>query len=266
MRRNMSRSAQRLPLRAAVLSLLWFILSGGLLLNANVRPVDEMPIYDVVAVGVGRDEIVLATLAVPSGGWQWRFRTIPLSPNTSPIRSVELSRSGTKALVVFKDGTERVLDLTEKIDRLDLHTMQAPEHRLPNQFFTVTRDNQTCLADDAVQVLRASCLDATAAAVHEDGRTLYLLRDGTLSLLDRKGTDAGPLPFKLPASEKSQVLAGRKGDPVNFLVLTQQGGKVSIVDPTRADGIVGTYDTWDAAWLEALLAFSSRKTDASPHA
>lgn len=260
MRKRMKKTAQGLLRSATAFSLLCFILFSSLLAHANVRPVDGMPIYDVVAVGVGRDEIVLATLAVPSGGLQWRFRTIRLSPNNSPVRSVELSRSGTKALVILNDGTERVLDLTEKIELFDVRTAQVPEHRLPNQFFTVARDRQICLVDDAAQVVPASCQDATAAAVHEDGRTLYILRDGTLSLIDMKRIDADPLPYKVASPEKSRVFAGRKGDPIGFLVLTQQAGKVNIVDPTRADGILGTYDNWNIASLYALLQFSSRKS------
>jgi hypothetical protein len=250
---------------APVSSLLVSILFGSSYAKANVRTVDEMPIYDVVAVGVGRDEIVFATLAIPSGGLQWRFRTIHLSSNVPPIRAVQLSQGGTKALVVFNDGTERVLDLTEKIDRLEAHTAPAPKHRLPNQFFPVSRNNQTCLVDDAEEVVPSSCQDAVAAAVHEDGRTLYLLRDGTLSLTDRKRTDADPLPYRVPPSERSEVFAGRKGDSLDFLVLTQRAGKVKIIDPTRADGDVGTYDSWEVASMHALLAFSSRKTDASHH-
>lgn len=259
MRKRVRRSLQFVP----ALSLLLSILLNGLQVQANVRAVDEMPLYDLVAVGVGRDEIVLATLAIPSAGTRWRFRTIHLSSDVPPVRTVQLSRGGTKALVAFNDGSERIIDLTEKIERLDAGTVQKSNHRLPNQFFVVSRNNQTCLVDDADQPVASSCQDAAAAAIHEDGRILYLLSDGKLTLIDGKHTIADPLPYRLSSSEKATIFAGRKGDSFDFLLLTQQGNRVKVEDPTRSDGNVGEYESWEVASLHALLAFHSRKVDSN---
>src|SRR5258708_37769380 len=79
-------------------------ISSTALFAAGRDPVDQ-PLYEIVAVGRGPGEILLATLASPSDKLRWRFRSIPVSPSDKPVADVVLSAGGTKALVVFADGT-----------------------------------------------------------------------------------------------------------------------------------------------------------------
>ena len=72
----------------------------------------SQPLYDIVAVGRTQGKIVLATLALPAEKLTWRFREIPVSPSHKSVQQVALSANGTKALVVFSDGSVRTLDLT----------------------------------------------------------------------------------------------------------------------------------------------------------
>ncbi len=93
------------------------------------RPAPD-PIYDFVAVGRRAGEIVLATPALGPGN-HWRFRRISVEPKTAEIGSAELSRSGTKLLVTFKDGTERLVDLTRSIESISESEAQPQSHTLP---------------------------------------------------------------------------------------------------------------------------------------
>src|ERR1700730_9256067 len=80
------------------------------------RAAIDQPIYDVVAVGQAPGRILLATPAVPAEKLVWRFREIPVSSSDSgTVRAVTLSPGGTKALVIFSDGTPQVFDLTQRI-------------------------------------------------------------------------------------------------------------------------------------------------------
>ncbi len=75
----------------------------------------EQRLYDFVAVGRSRGKILLATLATPADNLLWRFREIPVSPPESTVREVTLSEDGTKALIVFPNGSPRIFDLTKRI-------------------------------------------------------------------------------------------------------------------------------------------------------
>ena len=226
--------------------------------DTDVSPASENPIYDIVAVGLGPEGIVLATPAKPFSDLRWRFRSIPLATGGPRVKAVTLSRGGTKALVVFNDGGEQILDLTEKLVSLEAEKIQAPRHHLPGQYFPVSRADRICLMDDMGRVLGPSCKVAAGAVVHEDGRVLYILADGSLSVYPPEGAEDDPLPFRLLPANRYQLLAGRKGEPNDFLVLIQQNKKVEVVDPTRAAGQLGIYDSWELASLHALLQFGSR--------
>ena len=102
----------------------------------------NQPIYNLVAVGRGPGKILLATLASPADKLEWRFREIPVSPSESTLRDVELSAGGTKALVVFSDGTPRVFDLTRRITEIGVHTTAPPQHRLPQQRFPFSSNGE----------------------------------------------------------------------------------------------------------------------------
>ncbi len=105
----------------------------GLLLVADSTALGEdpdslsQPLNDIVAVGRGGGEILLANLAQPVARLQWRFREIAVSPSSAAIVDVELSTDGTKALVVFADGAPRVLDLTERITRISVGDVFASQ-------------------------------------------------------------------------------------------------------------------------------------------
>src|SRR5579863_4800207 len=84
---------------------------SSVLLAAGRDPLDQ-PLYEIVAVGRGPGQILLATLASPSEKLQWRYRKVPVSPSNKSVGDVVPSVGGTKALVVFADGTPHVFDLT----------------------------------------------------------------------------------------------------------------------------------------------------------
>lgn len=218
------------------------------------------PLYDVVAVGRGPGKILLATPARPFSDYRWRFRAIPLRPEGAGAEQVELSRSATKALVVMTGGAERVFDLTDKVEGISAVQTPALLHHLPGQLFAVTRGEQVCLIDDAGQTA-APCRTARHAAVHEDGRVLYALQDDTL-VTARAGSDATELlPYRLPSGARYELLAGHEGDQRDFLLLVGRGEEVQIIDPTRANGHLRSYDSWEVAALRAILDFNSAEPD-----
>ncbi len=229
------------------------------------RDKPDQPLYNVVAVGRGKGEILLATLAQPVAKRTWRFRKIPLFPPNAVVRNVVLSSSGTKALVVFSDGTPRVFDLTERIAAVEEGEPTPPQHRLTKQFFPYSADAKVCLLDDLGISQPESCTQAAAAAVHEDGHILYALADGHLALASPGREQPEELPYRIPPGAQYQLLAGHRGDLREFLVLiteknTQAGGATApttrIVDPSRPEVTLGEYADPTIAALRAQLEFT----------
>ena len=194
------------------LSLIRLSLGLGLLLAANsvvansaARGEDHdslsQPLNDIVAVGRGGGEILLANLAEPVARLQWRFREIPVSPSSTAIVDVELSTDGTKALVVFADGAPRVLDLTERITRISVSDVFASQHRSPHQLFPYAAEERVCLLDDMGQSGERPCTEAAAASVHEDGRVLYAYKDGRLVVVSPQSGIREELPYRLPQAQ-----------------------------------------------------------------
>jgi hypothetical protein len=249
-----------------------FALGLGLLLGASGvvlaadRDPSGQPLYDIVAVGSGRGKILLATLASPADKLEWRFRTIPISPSDTTVRDVELSTSGTKALVVFADGTARVFDLTKRITGIAASDPSPPQHRLLQQRFPFSSDGKVCLLDDLGDSTREDCTDARAAVVHEDGRVLYALYDGRLVVVAPGGDNQEELAYRLPKGTQFQLLAGHRGDARDFLVLVNEvqstlngkaGGLITkIVDPRLPGAPLGQFASSTVAALRAQLAFA----------
>jgi len=140
------------------------------------------PLYDIVAVGYGPGEILLATLAAPGAELRWRFRRIAIAPTRAVVRSAILSDGGTKLLVVLSGGTTSVLDLTERIAELTPERVQVPQHRLPGQRFPLASAEMVCLLDDSGALVQNTCKDAAAAVIGQNGRVLYALADSGASV------------------------------------------------------------------------------------
>jgi hypothetical protein len=228
--------------------------------RADGRDAPDQPIYDVVAVGRAKGEILLATPAQHFENLAWRFRRIPLSPSDGTPRDLVLSSDGSKALVVFSDGTTRVLDLTERIVRLDEKQDLPIQHRLPKQVFPYADNSKVCLLDDLGNLRDPLCAQALAAAVHEDGRVLYGLADGRLVVASPDGDRSEELPYRLPAASQWQLLAGHRGDARDFLVLvTQISSQVrltELIDPRRPEAPIAQYADPTVAALRAQLEFA----------
>ncbi len=240
----------------ATLGLFWPLDAGA----EERRPAPD-PLDDIVAVGHGAGRIVLATRGKPSSAQRWRFRTISLSPETANAQEVVLSRSGSKAVVVFPGGAASVLDLTQKLDAIVAGQPQGAQHRLPGQLFPVARGEQICLVDDAGQTSAAGCRPTAQAAVHEDERVLYALADGSLLLTGPDHPAGVSLPFRVPTGTRYKLLAGQRGDRHDFLVLLDQGSEVRVVNPARADGVLGAYHSWELAGLRAALEFVAEEAN-----
>lgn len=273
------RRTLRLPVLAVRLALaLGFVLLAGPAVFSGDREALNNPLYDVVAVGRGRGQILLATLAAPSQKLEWRFRRISILPAGQPVSSVVLSQDGTEALVVFGNGASRILDLTKPITAIDAQEVPTAQHRLPQARFPITANGEVCLQDDAGVSVPASCTRATAAAVHEDGRVLYAKDDGQLVVTTAAGPGAGmeTLGYRLPAGAAYEVLAGHRGDARDFLLLvtrpaTQEKAAPAasltvIVDPRSPADSLGQYADPKVAALRASLAFSGARPGASPAA
>ena len=242
------RSAAGLLLAAIVFSLF----SDPLQADEKKSPTN--PLIDVVAVGRAPGKIVLATLAEPLSRNQWRYRTIALvSPNAKAER-VELSRSGTKALVVLAGGTVTVVDLTAKVPTVGDGATPQAQHRLPGQFFAVPRDGKICLVDDAGRFEDSRCREGMRAALHEDGREIYSRADGSLFVLSPGASASRVLSFAVPANARYELLAGQHGDAREFLLLIHAGNSSAIVDPDKPKDSV-TETSWIAAGLRAQLMF-----------
>ena len=249
----------------------------GLLLVANSTAIGEdpdslsQPLNDIVGVGRGGGEVLLANLAKPVARLQWRFREIAVSPSSTAIVDVKLSSDGTKALVVFADGAPRVLDLTERITRISVGDVFASQHRLPHQLFPYAAEERVCLLDDLGQSGERPCTEAAAASVHGDGRVLYAYKDGRLVVVSPQSGVREELPYRVPPGANFQLLAGHQGDMRDFLVLvtepgTDQNGATpvpvtrihvtKIIDPRQPAALLGQFRNPTVAALRALLEFT----------
>ena len=254
--------AQLLTAFALVFSVLLFV--SGAPLAAERDPVDQ-PLYDIVAVGRGPGQILLATLASPSRKLQWRFRKIPLLPKDKAVADVSLSSGGTKALIIFADGTSRVFDLTKPLTGIAHSDVPTPQHRLPHQLFHNAANGEVCLLDDLGNPTDKACRKAKAAAIHEDGRVLYEHEDGSLVIVS-PGTGAQEeLPYRLPRGADFQLLAGHRGDVQDFLVLVTESGAdqsrtkrsrvTKIINPRMPAIPIGEFADFTIAALRAEFEF-----------
>jgi hypothetical protein len=261
-----STEVRRTVALALGLALLFATPSG--LLAGNRDPVDQ-PLYTIVAVGRGRGQILLATMASPSEKLQWRFRRIPVSPSDKTVGDVRLSAGGTKALVVFPDGTPRVFDLTKRITGISASDVSSPQHRLPQQVFPFAKDGEVCLLNDLGQHTQNSCEKGLAAAVDEDGRALYAHEDGSLVVVSPQTGAVEQLPYRLPRGADFRLLGGLRGDVRDFLVLVTEVGAdhtagafaqvTKIIDPRNPSLTLGQFPNLIVAALRAQLEFSSAK-------
>jgi hypothetical protein len=232
---------------------------------ADERAPSNQLINDIVAVGRGSGKILLATLASPANKLQWRFREIPVAPSGTVVRDVQLSGSGTKALVVFADGTPRVFDLTERITGIGARDSPPVQHRLPGLRFVTLSNGKACLVDDLGVALPESCAEANAAVVHEDGRVLRALSDGRLVDILPGGHGEEELPYRLPQGAQFQLLAGHRGDARDFLILVNEPqrragrevgeSETEIIDPRRPDAPLGEFASATEAALQAQFDF-----------
>jgi hypothetical protein len=244
------------------------LVASPLLHGGNRDPVDQ-PLYEIVAVGRGRGEILLASLASPSDKLQWRFRRIPVSPSDKTAAGVILSEGGTKALVVFSDGTSHVFDLTKRINGVSAGDVASQQHRLPQQVFPYAKNGEVCLLNDLGQSTQNVCESAVAAVVHEDGRVLYAYEDGRLVVVPSQMGAREELTYRLPPGADFQLLAGHRGDARDFLVLVSESGAnpagtattrvTKIIDPRNPDASFGEFANPVVAALRAQLEFSSAK-------
>jgi hypothetical protein len=243
-----------------------FILTTSRMVLAAGSDPPGRPIYDIVAVGRGQGQILLATPASPSEKLQWRFRKIPVSPSDKTVTDVVLSAGGTKALVVFADGTPHVLDLTKRITGISVADAPSLQHRLPQQVFPYAKNGEVCLLNDLSQPTANACARAVAAAVHEDGRVLYAHEDGRLVVVFPKTGAQEELPYRLPRGASYQLLAGHYGDARDFLVLVTESGtdqagtttnhETKIIDPRNPAAPVGQFANAMVAALQGQLEFS----------
>ena len=247
-----------------VLGLNALLLSSRGIVAAERDPVDQ-PLYEIVAVGRGQGQILLATLASPAEQVEWRFRRIPVSPSHKTVSDVVLSLGGTKVLVVFSDGTSNVLDLTERITGISAGDVPSPQHRLPHQVFPFAKNGEVCLLDDLNQAVKNECTRAIAAAVHEDGRVLYAYGDGRLVVVSSNTGAQEELPYRLPRGADFQLLAGHRGDASDFLLLITEpamdhagapfASVTKIIDPRIPATPVGQFANPTVAALRAQLEF-----------
>ncbi len=239
-----------MPTKTAVAAGALAALTFALPIVAKDRRPTTDPLYDIVAVGRGAGKIILATLAGPSGTYHWRFRTILLSKDAR-VSNVLLSKGATKALIVFADGTSRVLDLTERVSAVGPAEIQTAQHKLPSQLFAVSQANQTCLVNDAGTAV--ACRDAVRATMGEGGRVLYATQDGRLLVASIGGSSSDEsLAYRLPGDAKFELLARPPDDAHEFLVVVERDGKVSLIDP--ASGVeLAAYGKWELAALRGAL-------------
>ena len=252
------------PFAKIALALAVLVAAGNVTFAADRGPSNQ-PLYNIVAVGVSSGKVLLATLASPAKKLQWRFREIPVSPSGTAVRDVQLSVSGTKALVVFADGIPRTFDLTKRITGINSSDLPPLQHRLLQQRFAFISGGKAILVSDLGDRVGEPCAEANAAVAHEDGRVLCALKDGRLVIVAPGDGGQERLPYVLPQGARFQLLAGHRGDARDFLVLVngpgrQNRGKIGafvseIVDP-RLPGIpLGEFDNPTVAALRAQLEF-----------
>jgi hypothetical protein len=243
------------------------IIAAGLNVLAEPRDPVDRPLYDIVAVGRSRGQILLATVASPYEKLEWRFRRIPVSPSDKIVADVVLSDGGTKALVVFADGSPHVFDLTKRITGISAGDAPPPQHRLPQQVFPYAKNGEVCLLDDLGQPIKDRCTNAVAATINEDGRVLYAHEDGGLVVVSPQTGVQEELPYRLPWGADFQLLAGHRGGTRDFLVLVTQSGsgpsgaangrRTKIVDPRVPAADIGKLTNPTVAALRAELEFSA---------
>ena len=205
-------------------------------------------------------------MASPANKMQWRFREIPVGPSGGLVRDVQLSVSGTKALVVFADGTPHVYDLTQRITGIGAHDQLSSQHRLPGQLFVYSANGKSCLIDDLGDPIGESCLVADSAIVHEDGHVLRALADGRLVVVAPGSREEVQLPYRLPEGAQFQLLAGHRRDPRDFLILVNEPRKpagrevgesvTEIIDPRQPEVPLGEFANPAEAALQAQLDFA----------
>jgi hypothetical protein len=221
------------------------------------RPAPEKSVYNIVGVGVGREEIVFATPADPPSELQWRFRRIPLAGSAPEVRGVSLSNGGTKLLVQFVTGEDRILDLTQKIESINLSDTKTDTHHLPHQLFSVARGKYICLEDESGREVLSSCKLAAAGVVHPDGHILYISEAGSVSISHANGREAEVLPYRVPESTRYKLFAGKGIESTDFLILVQHGDEFELIDPRKVPGTFQSFGSWELGSLHALLAFDS---------
>jgi hypothetical protein len=241
------------------------LVTSSVLLAARRDTIDQ-PLYEIVAVGRGRGQVLLATLASPSEKLEWRLRRIPVSPSDETVADVVLSVGGTKALVVFSDGMPHVLDLTERITGISATDVLSPQHRLPQQVFPYAKNGEVCLLNDLGQSTQNACNSAVQAAVHEDGRVLFAYKDGRLVIISPQTGVQEELAYRLPLGANFQLLAGHREDVHDFLVLVTESGAnqagaaaalvTKIIDPRMPTVPLGQFAKSTVAALRAQLEFS----------
>jgi len=240
------------------------------------RAAIDQPIYDVVAVGRAPGKILLATPAVPAEKLVWRFREIPVSPSDSgTVRAVTLSPGGTKALVIFSNGTPQIFDLTQRITGINSKDVFPSQHHLSGQMFPYASNGKVCLLNDAGHFEEDRCRAAESAVIHEDGRVLYALHDGRLIVAGSNGDTEEELPYRLPEGLQFQLLAGRRQDVRDFLVLVKQteagrdatsssSSLTQVIDPRLPAKPLGHFIDPVVAALSAQFDFTGPLADSSP--
>ena len=260
------RPASPLAVKVALAFAILLLVSS--LAYSRNRDAQNEPLYDIVAVGRGRGEILLATLAAPPQDLEWRFRRISVRRAGQPVTSVVLSADATNALVVFGNGASRILDLTKPITAISAEDVPVSQHRSPLARFPRSKDGEICLLNDEGVSQRDSCIRAVAAAAHEDGRVLYAKEDGQLIVAQPTNRGAGlqTLPYRVPAGDTYELLAGRRGDARDSLLLVtppaaeQKSSPVAastlIIDPQSPAEPLGRYADKKVAALRAMLIFN----------
>jgi hypothetical protein len=130
-------------------------------------------LFDVVATATLLPRaLVLATwTAKEPRPWLLRLIEVRLRPEMGGIVSLELSRSGTHAVVVTQEGWAALLDLSEKgsvlvpVARINLRAATpapiaersfARTHRLPGERYPVVDSGRGFVLDDRLQVIAVS--------------------------------------------------------------------------------------------------------------